>query len=419
MQGVSLKRHGRGEWDWEIAASKYDYREDLVRTPTVAVTDARTSGQGTLTDMAGSGWNTLALKGIWRPDTAHVVEIGAQADSARLRTRISNSGDWIGGAPIDGVAALVSTFNGNTRLQSLYAQDTWRVAPFLKATFGARLERWHAFGGELSTAAHPAPVRFGERSESSISPKAALAWTAIPDWSLKASLGRAVRNPTPAELFQGSLVDGVIVNSDSALRAEKSWTAELSAERSLAGSSGNGTVRATAFFERTRDALYSQPLTATVNTVQNIGRIRTNGLELAYQADDVMVHGLSLSSSVTYADSVITDNRALPASVGKRQPRVPAWRANALASMHTGAHWTASLGLRYSGRQFSALDNLDTNGDTYMGVSDYLVADVRLRYRFDRQWSAAVGIDNLGNAKYWAFHPYPQRTVLAELRWDY
>ena len=83
MQGVSLKRHARAEWDWEIAASKYDYREDLVRTPTVLVPDARTSGQGTLTDLAGSGWNTLALKGIWRPQSGargrHGPAIGQRA----------------------------------------------------------------------------------------------------------------------------------------------------------------------------------------------------------------------------------------------------------------------------------------------------------------------------------------------------
>ena len=34
-----------------------------------------------------------------------------------------------------------------------------------------------------------------------------------------------------AELFQGSIVDNVIVNSDPGLRAEKSWTGELTAER--------------------------------------------------------------------------------------------------------------------------------------------------------------------------------------------
>jgi iron complex outermembrane receptor protein len=411
IQGVSIKRHGRGEWDWEIAASSYDYREDLVRTPTVPVAHARTGGPGTLTDMAGSGWNTLALKGIWRPDAAHVLEVGLQSDSAKLRTRVSGSGDWIGGQ----AAAAISTFNGNTRLQSLYAQDTWRVAPQWKSTIGARVERWHAYGGELSNAQRTAPLAFGQRTEASVSPKAALAYQATPEWSLKASAGRAVRNPTAAELFQGSIVDNAIVNSDPLLRAEKSWTGELSAERANQA----GTLRATVFFERTRDALYSQPLSPTVNAVQNIGRIRTNGLELAYQADEVLLHGLSISSSLTYADSIITENRALPASVGKRQPRVPAWRANLLASMHTGEHWTTSVGVRYSGRQYSALDNSDTNSDTYMGVSDYLVTDVRVRYRINRQASVAVGIDNVGNAKYWAFHPYPQRTALAELRVDW
>ena len=34
-----------------------------------------------------------------------------------------------------------------------------------------------------------------------------------------------------------------------------------------------------------------------------------------------------------------------------------------------------------------------------------------------RTWSAAFGIDNLNNATYWAFHPYPQRTYSAELRY--
>lgn len=404
MQGFSLKQHTRAGWDWEIAASRYDYREDLVRTPTVLAA----TGPGTITDLAGSGWTTLALKGIWHPNPAHVVEAGLQSDGAHLRTRVSASADWTGGAP----ASTISRFNGDTRLQSLYAQDTWRFAPRWKATLGARAERWNAFGGELASAA--STVKFGERRETSVSPKAALAFGVAPEWTIKASLGRAVRNPTASELFQGSIVDNALVNSDPLLRAEKSWTGEFSVERVR----NDGVLRATLFAERTRDALYSQPLTAAVNTVQNIGRIRTNGLELAYQADDVMMSGLTVSSSVTYADSIITENRALQASVGKRQPRVPAWRANLLATYHTGRHWTTSFGARYSGRQYSALDNSDVNSDTYMGVSEYLVTDVRVRYRVNRNWSASVGIDNLGNAKYWAFHPYPQRTVLAELRWD-
>jgi iron complex outermembrane receptor protein len=46
------------------------------------------------------------------------------------------------------------------------------------------------------------------------------------------------------------------------------------------------------------------------------------------------------------------------------------------------------------------------------------VVDARIRYRIDRQWSASFGIDNLNNNRYWAFHPYPQRTYVAELKFD-
>ncbi len=35
-----------------------------------------------------------------------------------------------------------------------------------------------------------------------------------------------------------------------------------------------------------------------------------------------------------------------------------------------------------------------------------------------RQWSAAAGIDNLNNYAYWNFHPYPQRSYTAELKFD-
>jgi iron complex outermembrane receptor protein len=419
MHGLSLKRHSRDTFDWEIAASLYDYARDLVRTPTVLVPDVDTNGAGQVTDMQGSGWNTLALKGIWRPDagmlTGHTVEFGLQSDHAKLRTRVFGSaGDWLHAD--DG--RQVSVFNGNTWLESLYAQDSWRIGDAWRATLGARFERWRAYGGELSNAVLAAPLPFPARSETAWSPKAALSWRVSPDWTLKASTGRAVRNPTAAELFQGSIVDNAIVNSNPNLKAEKSWTSELSAETL----GKQGSLRVTLFRETTRDALYSQPLLVssgtTVNTVQNVGRIRTNGLEVSAQADDVGVKGLGLTGSLTYADSIITENAGFPASVGKWQPRVPRWRATMLATWKANDKWTATLGGRYSGRQYGTLDNSDSNGDAYMGVSDYLVFDARLRYRFDRRWSAAVGVDNLNDRKYWAFHPYTQRTVVAEVRWD-
>jgi iron complex outermembrane receptor protein len=419
MQGLSVKRHSRDAFDWEVAATHVDYARDLVRSPTVPVPDAGTDGAGQVTDMHGSGWSTLALKGTWRPGPAHTVEFGLQSERAKLRSRtFGTADDWLHAGDGDRLAV----FNGNTWLTSLWAQDSFKAAEDWRVTLGLRHERWRAYGGELGNAVTSKPLPFPDRSDTFLSPKAALSWRASDAWSVKASLGRAVRNPTAAELFQGSVVGTQIVNSNPGLRPERSWTGELSAETVR----DKDSLRATLFRETTRDALYSQPLLvnagAVVSTVQNVGRIRTNGLELSAQSEDAGARlgwrGLALSASLTYADSLITENAGFPASVGKRQPRVPRWRGTLLATWRADEHWSASLGARYSGRQYGTLDNSDPNGDAYMGVSDYFVVDTRLRYRIDRRWSAALGVDNLGNRTYWAFHPYTQRTVVGELRWD-
>jgi iron complex outermembrane recepter protein len=413
IHGLNVKSNTKGVFDWEVAASLYDYSKDIQRAPTIALPAALSGGAGRITDMDGTGWNTLSLKGTWRPNPQHITEFGYQREAYQLRTLTSDTSDWTRGT----AGARFSAFNGNTTLQSLWAQDHWKFAKGWNATLGLRAEQWRAFGGQIGNAANI--QNLGERQETHFSPKAAMAYQASPQWAIKASTGRAVRMPTASELYQGGLntTGTTIVNNDPNLKPEKSWTTELSAERDL----GNGTWRLTAFHEASRDALYSQTnfsVTPNVTNIQNVDRIRTVGLETAYQATDVGIKDLDLSGSLTYADSIITANANNPASVGKHQPRVPNWRATFLASYKPAANWTTSFGLRYSGRQFSQLDNSDTNSFTYIGVSSYLVADLRVGYQISKQWSANFGIDNLNNAKYWAFHPYPQRTYHAELKFD-
>ncbi len=47
-----------------------------------------------------------------------------------------------------------------------------------------------------------------------------------------------------------------------------------------------------------------------------------------------------------------------------------------------------------------------------------VTTDMRVRYQVNKQWSAAAGIDNLNNYQYWNFHPYLQRTFMAELNFS-
>ncbi len=415
MHGLSVKSHNKGVFDWEVAASLYDYDQDLLRAPTTALPAALNGGAGRIVDMSGTGWNTFAAKGIWRPygvAGAHIVEFGYQREAYKLASIENATGDWLGGAP----GARNQAFSGRTTTQALWGQDTWKFAPSWKAVLGVRVEHWQARDGRTSNAA--TTVAHGERSGSYVSPKMALAWQVLPSWVLKASAGRAVRMPTVSELYQGGISgSGTLINNDPNLQPERSWTGELSAERQL----DKGLLRLTAFAERTSDALYSQTnvlVTPNVTNVQNVGRIETKGLELAYDADDVGVDGLDLQSSVTWTESEITRNDKFPASVGKWQPRIPRWRATGVATYRVGDRLAYSLAARYSGRQFSTLDNSDPNGFAYQGASRYFTVDGRVTWKPVKRWTVAVGVDNLNNYQYWNFHPYSQRTWVLEGRYD-
>ncbi|NDP62866.1 TonB-dependent receptor [Polaromonas sp.] len=424
MHGLSVKSNIRGVWDWEVAASVYSYQKDQLRAGTTAQPGSLNGGAGTLQDQDGTGWNNLAFKGIWRPDSlqgAHIADFGYQQDSYKLHIlKSSVVGDWISGP----AGALVNEVGGRTQLRSVYAQDAWAFAPKWKTVLGARIEYWNASNGFTRFGAgNAANTGYASRSESFVSPKAALSYQWASDTVLKAATGRAVRFPTVGELYGATASVNSRYLNDPNLQPEKSWTSELTAEKDL----GNALLRFTLFTENVRDSLYSQTTfdpaaNLNVSRVQNVGRIKTHGMEVALNGTDVLARGLDFNGSATYADSRIKENSGFVATpgdtLGKYQPRVPAWRATALVSYRFNPAWTGTLGARYSGSQFSSLDNSDVNGFAYMGTSKYFTTDVRLRWQISKQVSAALGIDNLNNYQYWNFHPYPQRTYSAELKFD-
>ncbi|MDR7272796.1 iron complex outermembrane receptor protein [Pelomonas saccharophila] len=422
MHGLSVKSHGGGEWDWEVAASLYDYDRDHKRQNAGANPQpgALTGGAGTLSDGSGTGWHTLAIKGIWRPaGGSHVVDLGLQQDGYKLDYATSSiAGNYLA----DGPGALASQVGGRTQLQAAYLQDAWLIAPDWKAVLGLRAERWEARDGRTDFSAMSSQT-YASRRERFLSPKAALSWQVAPNTLLKASVGRAVRMPTVAELYGATSTANSRFINDPNLRPEKSWTGEFSAEQAWGALQG----RLTLFAETTQDSLYSQTLfdpaaNTNIGRVQNVEKIATSGLEATLGAVDVGLKGLDFNTSLTYTDSKIKANAGFVGTpgdtMGKWQPNIPRWRATVVTGYRFDEHWSASLAVRHSGRQYRTLNNSDVNPFAYMGVSKYTTADMRLLWKMDRQWSAAFGIDNLNNYQYWNFHNYPQRSYAAELRFD-
>ncbi len=430
LLGLSLNSRLAPDWKIELSASDYATPEDVSRSPTTAAAGGlgqpgANGGAGRISYGDGTGWRTFDAKANWKPArSAHNLTFGYHYDQYMFSSSQYAAANWRDEASI---TAKSSRVEGDTRTDAVFVQDVWKLAPRWALTLGWRSERWQAFdGSRYSTTAFKDPdgasvnsYAYPSRSDTYHSPKLSLAWQAAGDWLIRGSVARAYRMPTVTELFQTEKRATGTYVSDPNLEPEKVLASDLSAEHALE----NGNLRVSIFDQRTDNFLASQTSgtgASSITSVQNIGRTRITGAELAYETTDFLTSGLDLGASLTYADSEILADPGNPANVGKKVPRIPDWRASAFATYRFDARWSGSLGLLYSGRQYGLLDNSDVNHDDTGGVGKYFTVDLKLGYRFSRLMRASLGIDNLTDENYFIGpHPFPQRTYHAELRVDY
>jgi iron complex outermembrane recepter protein len=414
-QALTLKSAADGDFAWELIASDYNYLNDKQRTPTAALPAAFTGGAGSVNRMNGTGWNTLDANGVWRGWSDHELSFGAHRDAETFAQVRNNLTDWVQG----GLGTVANSSQGRAATNAVWAQDIWTLLPQLKLAAGGRYEDWRAYAGNNFSSAPALNVSQPHITASTFSPKASLAWQISDPWSLTGSWGEAYRMPTVTELYQAITTGTVLTVPNPNLKPEHASTYELAAQRKTA----SGLLRVTLFQENVANALLSQsaPLLAGSNTlfsfVQNVDRTRARGIELIADQYDAFFSGLELSGNLTAVDARIVRDSAFAAAVNKLIPQLPKLRANLVATYRPDNAWAFTLGARYSDRSFGTIDNSDPVSQTYQGFAGYLVFDTRVRYRMDPNWTLAAGVDNLNGDKYFIFHPFPQRTFIAEIHY--
>lgn len=387
--------------------------------------------------MDGTNWQNADAKGIWRPfgyDGPHEISFGVHGDRYRLENPVYASSIW-NATSSTGTGALYSTGVGETRTGALWLQDAWKINPSLKLTLGGRLESWQALdgfnlntttnaaGGITSTAAVNQPGL----NSTNFSPKASLSFDPNKDWNITANFGEAYRYPTVTELYQNVTIGGVATFANPFLKPEQDFTGELNIERKWT----DGRVRLTLFSERTNNAIISQTNLVTnpvsgaqtpTTVVSNVDAIRMQGVELSAEKDNLFVTGLQLFGSVTYVDSKILADASwagvnpltnLPTTVvGKRVPYVPDWRAKIGMTYRPNESWAYTVAARYSGKQYSTLDNTDIVSHVYGAFDNFFVVDMKIHYNATANFAFDFGIDNIFNEQYFLFHPFPGRTFV-------
>ncbi|MFT4120942.1 TonB-dependent receptor domain-containing protein [Bradyrhizobium sp.] len=435
---VSVKSDTKGTYDFDLSASSYNYLQDIQLNPfTVTPTGVGYSLNGKITRMDGTNWQNADAKGIWRPfgyDGPHEVSFGLHGDRYRLESPVYASSVW-NTTSDTGTGSLYSQGEGETRTGALWIQDAWKIVPNLKLTLGGRLETWRAQDGfNISTTTSSAgaitsvaTIQQPGLSSTNFSPKASLSFDPNKDWNITANFGEAYRYPTVMELYQNLTVGGVATVANPNLLPEQDFTGELNIERKWS----DGRVRLTVFREHTNNAIISQtnlvtnPVTQAqtpTTVISNFDAIRMQGVELSAEKDNVLVSGLQLFGSVTYVDSRILADASwagtnpltgLPTTVvGKRVPYVPDWRARFGVTYRPNDSWAYTVAARYSGKQYSTLDNTDIVSHVYGAFDNFFVVDLKIHYNATKNFAFDFGIDNLFNEQYFLFHPFPGRTFV-------
>ncbi|MGC2774309.1 MAG: TonB-dependent receptor, partial [Bradyrhizobium sp.] len=435
---IALKSDTKGIFDFDLSASSYNYLQDTQLNPfTVTATGVGYSQNGKISRMDGTNWQNADAKAIWRPygyDGPHEVSFGVHGDRYRLENPTYASAVW-DQATSTGTGQLYATGVGETRTGALWLQDAWKILPNLKLTLGGRLETWRALDGfnvnTLTSSAgaitQSVATAQPQLSATKFSPKASLSYDLNRDWNVTANFGEAYRFPTVGELYQNVSSGNVIYLANPLLKPEHDYTGELNIERHWI----DGRVRLTLFEEKTFDALISQSTTVTRNTdgaqivqtaVSNVDAVRMQGVELSVDKDNVLIDGLQLFGSVTYVDSKILADAnwkgAIPV-VGKRVPYVPDWRAKLGATYRPNESWAYTVAARYSGKQYSTLDNTDIVSHVYGAFDSFFVVDMKVHYNATKTFSFDFGVDNLFNQQYTLFHPFPGRTYVLAAKYTF
>lgn len=413
LAGLGLKGSLEGGWDYSLGGSVYSLQDDWTKTANRSASDPLYDGSGSLSDLEGSGWDTVDLKvgktGLGLGTLSAYV--GAHYDVYTLRADNYGTSQW---DSADARTWAQST-GGSTQTLAEFGQLEWAFRPDSALTVGLRRENWLAYNAYYDKPASTVsdPVRTDER----LSPKASLKIGAG-DWTLALGAAKAYRFPIIEELYQNAYTTTNVNVSDKDLRPEDGT--QFTATLGRAGAWGS--VQLTLFRDDIKDAILYQSdttVTPSINTYINVDRALTNGVELAASRKRWLQGLWDLDGSVTFQDPRVLEDRANRAVEGNLLPLTTQFRATLINTLHLSDDLDFSLASRYFSQQFSRLDNQDVNAGTFGGNSDGLVFDLKAGLQVTPAVRASLGVDNVLSAQVYDYHPYPQRSYFVSLSGDF
>ena len=441
---VSLKSDTKGVFDFDLSASSYNYLQDILLNPfTVAPSGVGYSQNGKITRNDGTNWQNADAKGIWRPfgiDGPQEISFGVHGDRYRLENPVYLSSVWYRDAVDRHRSAL---FGRHRRDPHRRAVGAGRLEDRAESEADARRPAGKLAGaGRLQSQyrRRPAPARRHRRSPDVFADT--ISRSSIRRISRRRRRCPTIRTRTGTSPRISARPTAIRPSPNSIRTSSVGGVATFANPDPDAGAGFHRRTEHRAPLERRpgpadavqgedqqRDHLADQPrdqratgAQTPTTTISNVAAIRMQGVELSADKDNVLINGLQLFGSVTYVDSRILSDptwagtnplTGLPDTVvGKRVPNVPDWRAKFGVTYRPNDSWAYTVAARYSGKQYSTLDNTDIIPHVFGAFDNFFVVDMKVHYNATKNFSFDFGIDNLFNEQYFLFHPFPGRTFV-------
>jgi outer membrane receptor protein involved in Fe transport len=295
---------------------------------------------------------------------------------------------------------------GTQDFAGVFALHERPLAPDLRLTLGARLDRWEEINGhrretDRATGAVLRDDHYAGRNGIEFSPSAGLVWQAAKSWRLRVAAQQAFRRPTLNELYRPFRVGSVITEANAALRTERVTSAELGADYT----SGTLTLGAALFWNELHDAVGNVTLAHGPGTFPIVGFVPAGGLgRQRLNLDRTRVQGAELSArwqplaafsfnaAFLYDDASVQSATVAPALAGKRLAQVPRQSATLGATWHAPGGLTLTPRVRWLGRQFEDDEN-------QLILGSVIIADLNASYALGSRAEIFLNIENIGDAR--------------------
>ncbi|UVO10000.1 TonB-dependent receptor [Pectobacterium polonicum] len=325
-----------GRWSSNLSYAVTENKGRLLTPRVLNTANANLAGRDRELKNTNTIFDTMLVSPVGED---HLLTVGGQFWNARLK---------------DGIVLANSGETFEQKSWSLYAEDDWQLLDPLSLTLGARYEKHDSFGGHLS-------------------PRAYLVWNVADDWTVKGGVSTGYKAPSLAQLHNG--VSGVGGNGTTStignpnLKPEESTNFETGVYYANAA---DVKANITGFVNHYKNAIDSVELNSSTGTYRNIGKARTQGVELA-TSFPVFVPDVTLALNYTYTHSEQIGGKNPGAALTTTAKHM----ANARLNWQIDEQWNSWLSAEYRANTPRFTSNYANLNDAQKLVYDDRGADLK------------------------------------------